>query len=57
MAIDINEQYIEDTLGEDLSVTLVKATLEGAEKSALVAVVKYQDLQANLGAKMQGVQG
>ena len=57
LAIDINEQYIGDTLVQDISVALVRAIREGAEKSALVAVGKYQDQQANLGAMLQGVQG
>ena len=52
MAIDINEEYLEETLGEDLSVALVKTIWEGAEKSAVVAVGKYQELQANLGAML-----
>ena len=57
MAIDINEEYLEETLGEDLSVALVKAILEGWEKSEVMALEKYQELQSELGATLQRMQG
>ena len=55
--IDINRKYLEEMLGEDLSVDLVKEILDVEEKSAVMVVEKYQDLQADLGAMLQGVQG
>ena len=57
LAIDINQQYLEETLGEDIIAALVKQIQEMEEKSAVVAVEKYQDLQADIGAMLQRVQG
>ena len=44
-------------MGEDLSVALVKAILEGWEKSEVMALEKYQELQSELGATLQRMQG
>jgi len=57
LAIDINEEYLEETSGEDLSAALVDAIREGEEKSAVMVAEKYQELQADLGAMLQGMQG
>ena len=57
LAIDINQQYLEETLGEDIIAALVKQIQEMEEKSAVVAVGKYQDLQADIEAMLQRVQG
>ena len=56
LAIDINERYLEETLGEDLSVSLVKITQEGEEKTELMAKEKYQELQSDLGEMLKGMQ-
>ena len=56
-AIDINDRYLEETLGEDLSAALVKNVWEVEEESAVMVVVKYQELQVDLGSILQGVQG
>ena len=45
------------TVGEDISVALVKAIREGEDNYAIMLVGKYQELQADLGAMMQGVHG
>ena len=50
--IDINEQYLEETFGEDISVSLVKEIREGEDISAFVAAEKYHELQAYLKAMM-----
>ena len=56
-SIDINKKYINEILGKDLITSLVKAIRDGEDKSAFKVAENYQDLQKDLGAMLQGVQG
>ena len=44
LAIDINDKDLDENLGEDIIVALVKETREEEDKSAVMAVEMYQDL-------------
>ena len=56
LAIDINEKHFEETLREDINVSLVKLIREG-KKSEVMVMKKYQELQSDLGEILQGIQG
>ena len=55
-AVDTNKKYLEEMLGEDISVVLVKVIQDLDNKYSVMVEEKYQEMQEGNGKIIQGMQ-